>query len=159
MRALLTHAALLTAGLALMACESTASPPASIAPSTTATANSPPTPTASAAKSPAVAATTTACLMTHICGCNLGCARIPVDPTTLREGMRVTAQTGPYAGKEMLVAKETDTTGTSVFALSDRDHTRPCERPSAESRSLMGFACATKDSGPVPAKACAAACE
>jgi hypothetical protein len=97
--------------------------------------------------------------MTHICGCNLGCAKIPVDAATIREGMRVTAQSGPYAGKPMIVTKEVDTGGREVFALSDRDRAHSCERASPESKSLMGFACSTKDGGPVPARACAGGCE
>lgn len=92
--------------------------------------------------------------MTHICGCNLGCARIAADPASLHEGQHATAQTGTYAGKDMVVVKETDATGASVFALSDRPLSYPCEREPRESKTLMGFACASKDSGPVPANAC-----
>lgn len=96
--------------------------------------------------------------MTHICGCNLGCTRVPLDAATLHEGMRATAQSGPYKGKELTVTKEADATGASVFSLSDRERTSPCEL-SRETRSLMGFACAAKDSGPVPARACASGCD
>ncbi len=159
MRAPPTTAVLISIGLVLTACESTASPPPSAAPSTPTTASSPAAPSAVTPPAPPAATSTTSCLMTHICGCNLGCARIAVDPKALREGMRATAQTGTYAGKELLVTKETDTGGASVFALSDRDHAGACEREGPASKSLMGFACASKDSGAVPAKACATGCE
>ena len=94
--------------------------------------------------------------MTHICGCNLGCAR--VASAGLREGGKVTAQTGPYAGKEMMVLKETDAAGKDLLTLSDRERNMPCEMP-RESKSLMGFLCAAKDSGPVPVNACAKGCD
>lgn len=129
------------------ACESAAAPPASPAPAA-------PT-TATASATPAPAAKTT-CLMTHICGCNLGCAR--VDAANVHEGSKVTAQTGPYAGKELMVLKETDAAGAGVLTLSDRERNMPCEAP-RESKSLMGFACAAKDSGPVPVNACAKGCD
>jgi hypothetical protein len=97
--------------------------------------------------------------MTHICGCNLGCARVAIEAASLREGMHVTPQTGPYAGKELSVMKEADDTGASVFTLSDRERTSPCERETRESKALMAFLCAAKDSGPVPARACAKDCD
>jgi hypothetical protein len=34
-----------------------------------------------------------------------------------------------------------------------------CERASPQAKSLFGFACAAKDSGPVPTGACAGGCE
>lgn len=133
--------------------ESTPTPPPAApvapAPQPSAVAETPPAPavaeTARSAK---------ACLMTHICGCNLGCTRMPLAPGSLREGLSAIAETGPYSGKELKVIKEADATGAQVFALADRDHDNSCER-SPEARSLVGFACAKKDSGPIPANACA----
>ena len=97
--------------------------------------------------------------MTYICGCNVGCARIPVAAAALREGIRATAQTGSRAGKQLIVTKEVDSTGASVFALSDRDHSATCELEMKQSKSLLGFVCAETNSGPVPAHACAAGCD
>jgi hypothetical protein len=109
--------AAVVAGLAVAACETTASPPSQTpgVASPPATASAIPPVPAQPAPAPQ------SCLMTHVSGCNLGCAKVTVDASSLHEGMRVTAQTGPYAGKEMVVVKEADAAGRGIFALSDRD--------------------------------------
>ena len=132
--------------MAVAACETTA-PPVAVN-----------VPVAPMAPAPIVPRTLTTCLMTHICGCNLGCTRMPLDPASLNEGASGIAETGPYAGKELKVVKEADTTGGLIFALADRDHDHSCER-NPETLYLLAFACAAKDSGPVPANACAKGCE
>lgn len=155
-----SRAIVLVVSLVAVACETTTSPPPSSTPATSSplvAASAPTAPLPSASASASIAGSS--CLMTHICGCNVGCARIPVEAAALREGLRATAQTGVYSGKELIVMKEVDATGASVFALSDRDRSHPCERGAPETKSLMAFLCATKDSGPVPSRACARGCD
>ena len=157
----MTRTALLVAmtPLVLVACTSSPLPGAtpSSAPPAASGAMAPlanaPGATAPTATASALAASTW--LMTHVCGCNRGCARVPVPESALHEGLRTTAESGPYAGRDMLVVNETDAVGKMVFALSDRDPSHACERATRDARTLVGFVCESKDNGPVPAKACA----
>lgn len=121
-------------------------------------ASTPPPPAAPAqsAAAPVVTTKAKACLMTHICSCNLGCTRVPLDPDKLQEGQSAIAETGDYKGQELKVVKEADANGASVFALADRLHDNACQ---LETRSLIGFGCAAKNSGAVPVNACAKGCD
>ena len=96
--------------------------------------------------------------MVNVCSCNLGCASIPVAMSALREGTRAKVVSGPLRGEEVKVVRVVDAAGASVLALTDLKHDYECSR-SATEWSLVGYRCAAKNSGPVPAKACANGCE
>ena len=92
--------------------------------------------------------------MAHVCGCNLGCTKVSVAASDLRDGMKAKAKSGPLEGQTVHVLQETDASGASVFAVSDRGRSGACQA----ARSVFGYACSIADSGPVPAKACSKGC-
>lgn len=129
---------------ASLSASSAAAPPPSLPPS--------PTQAAEDVEAPAKA-----CLMVNVCSCNLGCASIQVAKSMLREGTTTKVVTGPLQGEEVKIVKVVDSAGASVLALTDRLHDNVCGLPA--NKILVGYVCARKDSGPVPAKACAKGCD
>jgi hypothetical protein len=97
-------------------------------------------------------------MMLNVCSCNLGCTSIRVTRADLREGTRTKALSGPLAGQTLKIVRVSDASGASVLALTDLDHDHACSLSPAD-RTLMGYGCDAKSSGPVPAKACARGCD
>jgi hypothetical protein len=97
-------------------------------------------------------------MMVNVCGCNLGCALIKTGAPA-QEGMQAKVEKGPLQGETVKVVQVVDATGAKVLALTDLKHDHACEAPPGKERALLGYACQSDKSGPVPAKACAKGCD
>jgi hypothetical protein len=97
------------------------------------------------------------CLMWYVCGCNVGCSKIAVARSDLKDGLRADVVSGTGAGTTAYVFREKDSLGEPVFGLSPN---KPggiyvCELPSAK---YVGYLCATSISGEIDAHKCDMGC-
>ncbi|MFO0553931.1 MAG: hypothetical protein U0271_36455 [Polyangiaceae bacterium] len=131
---------------------------ASTQPSTTAATQTASAQPSASSSGTSVAAKKGTCLMWQVCGCNLGCGGVAVDAKSLKPGMRVKVISGQGAGDEAFIAKAPQQGGGEVLSLGRDEPGRPGVCDARKASPFMGFACATKDSGPVPKNACASGC-
>lgn len=85
--------------------------------------------------------------------------RVGQDGGPRKEGMRATVEKGALQGETVKVVEVVDAAGAKVLALTDLKHDFACEAPSGRDRALLGYACQSDKTGPVPAKACAKGCD
>lgn len=117
--------------------------------------SSAPAPPAETGAAPLVARD--ACVMLYECGCNSSCVTVDQPRLGFREGDLVMVKSGNLKGTEVYVVKNKTALGADVWTVQradPRDGVQACGGPDA--RSLIGYVCATSNSG--PPRACVA-CE
>jgi len=95
--------------------------------------------------------------MWYVCGCNVGCSKIAVARSDLKDGLRAEVISGTGTGATVYVFQDKDSSGAPVFGLSPNkpDGINVCELPSAKH---VGYLCATSNSGELDAHKCDTAC-
>lgn len=127
---------------------------ASSAPAPPAALSAPPVADAPASAAP-TADTRNACVMLYECGCNASCVTIDRPRSALEDGLPVNVLSGSLKGTKAFVAKKKTETGGDVFTVQRDDPSTPGVRAcdAGAAKALVGYLCATKDSG--PPRACA----
>lgn len=89
------------------------------------------------------------CLMWYVCNCNLGCSKLVVPRSDLKDGLRAEVVSGTEKGKTGYVFQDKDKSGNVVFALSP-------DKPG--SPEVCDYRCEVSKSGTLDPHKCDTAC-